>query len=69
MTLGNVSEQMREQGPFYRVTVALASQVIEGQGKRERLRSGMQLDADIMQEKLPLYEWLLEPLRGIGKRL
>ncbi|WP_054084937.1 MULTISPECIES: HlyD family secretion protein [Pseudomonas syringae group] len=69
MTLGNVSEQMREQGPFYRVTVALASQTIEGQGKRDRLRSGMQLDADIMQEKLPLYEWLLEPLRGIGKRL
>lgn len=69
MTLGNVSEQIREQGPFYRVTVALASQTIEGQGKRERLRSGMQLDADIMQEKLPLYEWLLEPLRGIGKRL
>ncbi len=69
MTLGNVSEQSREQGPFYRVTVALASQTIEGQDVRERLRSGMQLDADIMQEKLPLYEWLLEPLRGIGKRL
>jgi len=29
----------------------------------------MQLDADIMLENLPLYEWLLEPLRGIGKRL
>ncbi|RMS54243.1 Secretion protein [Pseudomonas amygdali pv. photiniae] len=69
MTLGNVSEPMREQGPFYRVTVALASQTIDGQGMHERLRSGMQLDADIMQERLPLYEWMLEPLRGIGKRL
>ena len=40
-----------------------------GRGLNERLRSGMQLDADILQENMPLYEWLLEPLRGIGKRL
>ncbi|MCP3748821.1 HlyD family secretion protein [Pseudomonas sp. SBB6] len=69
MTVGGVSEQQREQGPLYRVRVTLEQQSMLGRGLNERLRSGMQLDADILQENMPLYEWLLEPLRGIGKRL
>ncbi|MFH7391257.1 hemolysin D, partial [Pseudomonas syringae pv. tagetis] len=31
MTLGNVSDPMRDQGPIYRVTVDLAAQNIDGQ--------------------------------------
>ncbi|WP_165392205.1 HlyD family secretion protein [Pseudomonas tructae] len=69
MSVGGVSEQQREQGPLYRVRVTLEHQSMLGRGLNERLRSGMQLDADILQENMPLYEWLLEPLRGIGKRL
>jgi len=69
MTVGAASEALREQGPLYRVKVALDRQSLFARGREERLRSGMQLDADIMLENLPLYEWLLEPLRGIGKRL
>ncbi|ROL64786.1 HlyD family secretion protein [Pseudomonas vranovensis] len=69
MSVGGVSEQQREQGPMYRVRVTLEQQAMRGRGLNERLRSGMQLDADILQENMPLYEWLLEPLRGIGKRL
>ncbi|PZD66894.1 hemolysin D, partial [Pantoea ananatis] len=62
-------DPIRQQGPFYKVTVSLSSQYIDAMGMHERLRSGMQLEADILQEKLPLYEWVIEPLRGIGKRL
>ncbi|WP_252091373.1 HlyD family efflux transporter periplasmic adaptor subunit [Pseudomonas sp. MWU13-3659] len=69
MTVGAASEALREQGPLYRVRVTLERQNLFARGREERLRSGMQLDADIMLENLPLYEWLLEPLRGIGKRL
>ncbi|MNP56344.1 hypothetical protein D3C76_1510640 [compost metagenome] len=69
MTVGAVSDELREQGPLYRVRVTLERQSLFARGREERLRSGMQLDADIMLENLPLYEWLLEPLRGIGKRL
>ncbi|MDS7722087.1 HlyD family efflux transporter periplasmic adaptor subunit [Pantoea ananatis] len=69
MTFKNISDPIRQQGPFYKVTVSLSSQYIDAMGMHERLRSGMQLEADILQEKLPLYEWVIEPLRGIGKRL
>ncbi|WP_176507810.1 MULTISPECIES: HlyD family secretion protein [Pseudomonas] len=69
MSVGVPSEALREQGPLYRVKVTLERQSLFARGGEEPLRSGMQLDADIMLEELPLYEWLLEPLRGIGKRL
>jgi membrane fusion protein len=47
---------------FYRITVALESQHIAAYGKQEPLQAGMALQADILQERRRLYEWILEPL-------
>lgn len=51
--------------PYYRVLVALDQQAILAYGKRESLRPGMRLDADILGERRRLYEWILEPIYSI----
>jgi len=47
---------------YYRVTVELASQHIQLYGKQQPLLTGMQIEADILQEKRKIYEWMLEPV-------
>lgn len=59
----NVTEQ------YYRVTVALERQDIQAYGHAEKLRPGMALDADVLVDKRHLYEWALEPLYAIGRKL
>jgi membrane fusion protein len=60
---GNGSE------PMYRITVRLASQQVQAYGRPQPLQAGMLLDADIQQEKLRLYEWVLEPLYSLTGKL
>ena len=48
--------------PLYRVTVALASQTIQTYGKQQPLRPGMALEADVLQERRAVWEWMLEPV-------
>ncbi|OOW72238.1 hypothetical protein Xmlh_05860 [Xanthomonas axonopodis pv. melhusii] len=47
---------------YYRVLAALDSQSVKAYGNEEKLRPGMQLEADVITEKRKLYEWLIEPL-------
>lgn len=54
---------------LYRVTVTLGDQEIAAFGRRYRLRPGMALEADIVQEKRTVVEWLLEPLFAFSQRL
>jgi len=60
---GNGSE------PMYRITVRLASQQVQAYGRPQPLQAGMLLDADVQQEKLRLYEWVLEPLYSLTGKL
>ena len=53
----------------YRITVDLAAQSIMAYGEARPLQVGMQLEADIMQERRKLYEWVLEPLISITGKL
>ncbi|AFQ46491.1 HlyD family secretion protein [Burkholderia cepacia] len=57
---------VREQ--LYRVVVALDRQDILAYGKREALRPGMALEADVLIDKRRLIEWVLEPLYALGRR-
>ncbi|RQS12806.1 HlyD family secretion protein [Burkholderia sp. Bp8998] len=59
----NVPEQL------YRVVVALDRQDIVAYGKREALRPGMALDADVLIDRRRLVEWVLEPLYALGSRM
>lgn len=47
---------------YYQVTVELESQHVQLYGKQQPLLTGMQLEADILQEKRKIYEWILEPV-------
>lgn len=55
--------------PLYKIRVALARQDIDAFGKKQALQVGMLLDADILQEKRKLYEWVLEPLYSLTGKL
>lgn len=54
---------------YYRVLVALDRQYVLAYGRREPLRPGMTLEADILGDRRKLYEWLLEPLYSLRGRL
>ena len=55
--------------PLYRIVVKLNQQTIQAYGKPQKLQAGMLLDADILQEKRHLYEWVLEPLLSLTGKL
>ncbi|WP_269502207.1 HlyD family secretion protein [Burkholderia sp. IMCC1007] len=59
----------RSDGTFYRITVALKSQHVLAYGKPQPLQAGMVLQADILQERRRLYEWVLEPLYSLTGKL
>lgn len=54
---------------LFAVEVKLESSSIEANGQTRPLQAGMQLEADILQERRKLYEWVLEPLYSVTKRL
>ena len=51
--------------PLYRITVKLARQTLVAYGKPQPLQAGMLVEADVLQEKRKLYEWVLEPLYSL----
>lgn len=56
-------------GTFYRITAALDAQTVTAYGKPQPLQAGMTLQADILQERRRLYEWVLEPLYSLTGKL
>lgn len=56
----------RTNEPMYRITVNLARQEIDIFGKAQSLKVGMSLDADVMQDRRAIWEWLLEPVLAIS---
>jgi membrane fusion protein len=59
----------RSHEPLYRITATLASQVIQTYGADHNLRPGMALDADVIQDRRAVWEWLLDPLLATASRL
>ncbi|WP_258878905.1 HlyD family secretion protein [Paraburkholderia sp. BL6669N2] len=57
------------EGSFYRVTATLDRQTVTAYGKQQPLQAGMSLQADILQERRRLYEWVLEPLYSLTGKL
>lgn len=54
---------------LYRITVRLASPHVVAYGRRHALTAGMQLEADVMQDRRRLIEWALEPLIALRRRM
>ncbi len=54
--------------PLYVAQVELADQSVQAYGRKEPLRPGMVLDADMLLDRRRIVEWIFEPLYGIGRR-
>lgn len=57
-----IAKKIDESESYFRVKVALNKQSIQAYGKQQALTPGLQVDADILQSKRRLIEWLFEPL-------
>lgn len=53
--------------PLYRITVNLARQTLPAYGRAQPLRAGMALEADIVQDKRAVWEWVMEPAYAVWK--
>ena len=62
-TLGTTA---RGAEPVYRIVVRLDRQVVRAYGHDQPLRPGMVFEADIVQDRRRLIEWLLEPIYGLA---
>jgi membrane fusion protein len=54
--------------PVFAIQVKLKAGSIDANGQQRPLQAGMQLEADILQERRKLYEWMLEPLFSVTQR-
>lgn len=53
---------------LYRIKVQLHEPTVQAFGKTQTLKSGMTLEADIVQDKRSIWEWIAEPLLAVAKR-
>lgn len=51
---------------LYRITVRPDQSFVTAYGRREPLQAGMQVEAHILAETRPIYQWLLAPIYGLG---
>ncbi len=56
------SGALQNTEPLYRITVALTHQHITAFGKQLALKPGESLEADLLQERRPIWEWVFEPV-------
>ncbi|MGI9217900.1 MAG: HlyD family secretion protein, partial [Hydrogenophaga sp.] len=54
--------------PVFAIQVRLRSASVLANGQARPLQAGMRLEADILQERRKLYEWVLEPLYSVTRR-
>lgn len=52
--------------PLYRISVKLMSQRIEAYGQAQELKPGMALEADVIQDRRAIWEWMLEPVLAVS---
>lgn len=53
--------------PVYRVTVKLGQQAVTAYGRAQKFMPGMTLEADILQDRRRLIEWIVDPLVSATK--
>lgn len=63
-----LSQAAQSTEPLYRITVGLASQSIHAYGRTHPLKPGIALEADVLQDRRAVWEWVLEPLIAVSGR-
>ena len=64
-----IQSEGEAQSLYYQAKVELDSQSIQAKGEAKQLKAGMIFEADVMQEKRRLYEWVLEPIYSMTGKL
>lgn len=57
------------QEPLYRIQVQLKDQYINAYGENLPLKPGMTLEADVVQEKRAVWEWIFEPVLAARQKV
>jgi len=69
----NLAEQLLTQAgskeALYRVNVSLEAQSIQAYGEALPLKAGLTVEADVMQERRKVWEWVLEPVLAARQRM
>ena len=55
--------------PLYRITVDLDRETVLAYGQEQRLQPGTQVDADVLQDRRKLIEWVFEPMLSLTGKL
>lgn len=53
---------------LYRIKVKLEQQTINTYGQVQTIKPGMTLEADVMQDKRRIWEWVLEPVLAVARK-
>ncbi|MBS7806609.1 HlyD family efflux transporter periplasmic adaptor subunit [Variovorax sp. PCZ-1] len=61
--------ELAQAEPVYSITVSLKNQSIALYGQPRALQAGLRLEADMLQEKRKLWEWMLEPLYSMTGKI
>jgi membrane fusion protein len=61
--------QVTVREPVYRVDVRLDAQYVVSGDQKLALRPGMSVNADILQEKRRVWEWVFEPILSLKQRM
>ncbi|WP_287496043.1 HlyD family efflux transporter periplasmic adaptor subunit [Pandoraea sp. CB10b_02] len=69
--LGDAARAQREGAgePLYRITVSIDATPTSPLGQPWVLRSGMQVEADLLQQRRRLYQWAFDPVQSLSGRL
>lgn len=54
---------------LYRINVQLADQSVRAYGENIALKPGLALEADVLQERRKIWEWVLEPIFAIRQKM
>jgi membrane fusion protein len=57
------------QEPLYRIHVQLKEQSITAYGESLPLKPGMTLEADVVQDKRAVWEWIFEPVLAARQKV
>lgn len=65
--VATITGDSQVQESMYQVKVTVDHQTVQAYGKQVEMRPGSGLEADFIVDKRHIYQWVLEPLRALGK--
>jgi membrane fusion protein len=68
-TFNNATNVSLFTNNLYSIKVRLEKQAIDAYGQAQSLKPGMTLEADILQDRRRIWEWIIEPVLAVSQGL